>query len=735
MKKIGLARVWIVLLCLAALLGTLSLGAAAASQDDAANGYAFDRLSAPEQAIYLFLHEQITKTANGLLTSTVFEPNADEMASLAAAGIQFTWTNKALGVESIGGGVVFDLFWEQFSFSKILSALLADCPYELYWYDKTTGASSSCSVQTSSLGDVNYEASVTSVSFRFSVAAAYRPADYQASAPCVELAKTKAAAAAVVSASAIVAKHAALSDYQKLIAYRDEICALVSYHSEAASDSYGGGYGDPWQLVYVFDNDPQTNVVCEGYAKAFQFLCDLSDFSGDVRCLSVSGTMAGGTGAGGHMWNLVQMEDGRTYLVDVTNSDAGTVGASGGLFLAGVSGSVQAGYSFLLGNTPVSFAYSSEMLTLWGGDGVLTLSDTDYQPATVFLDLPDTIVYDGEPLTAGLSASDIRYFYGGTNDLSDQYVWSHQWYADANGVCGAALSEAPRDAGSYWIVVQAMRGNERHEASARVTILPATPSYIIPTGICATYGDSLADITLPQGFAWKNASALVGNAGINRHVAIFTPTDTKNYHTVSDIAIDVTVSRLDISNLKLQAEEAPIYNGSLQTLEVRLPRVGDLEVTFTVNGNQATDVGSYTLTVTGNGNFEGSISMDWKLLPDLASLQGLTPETVTKNDRAAIEALRDSIKSEAARIEWAEVLATCNALLDAIAQSEALETEPPTKDSETAAATKAPDGVGNGTPDIVDLPAKSGCVVGVGTSALGLTLLVSLAALLRKKRN
>lgn len=30
------------------------------------------------------------------------------------------------------------------------------------------------------------------------------------------------------------------------------------------------------ELIWVFDGDSSTNVVCEGYAKAFQYLCDLS---------------------------------------------------------------------------------------------------------------------------------------------------------------------------------------------------------------------------------------------------------------------------------------------------------------------------------------------------------------------------------------------------------------------------------------------------------------------------
>lgn len=53
-------------------------------------------------------------------------------------------------------------------------------------------------------------------------------------------------------------------------------------------------------------------VVCEGYAKAFKVLCDRLE----IPCVLVSGD-AGGA----HMWNYVQMEDGKWYLVDVTWDD------------------------------------------------------------------------------------------------------------------------------------------------------------------------------------------------------------------------------------------------------------------------------------------------------------------------------------------------------------------------------------------------------------------------------
>lgn len=69
-------------------------------------------------------------------------------------------------------------------------------------------------------------------------------------------------------------------------------------------------------------------MVCEGYSKAFQYLCDLSD----ITCYTVTGMMNGGTGEGPHMWNIVA-NNGKYYMADITNSDEGTVGEDGGLFL------------------------------------------------------------------------------------------------------------------------------------------------------------------------------------------------------------------------------------------------------------------------------------------------------------------------------------------------------------------------------------------------------------------
>ena len=58
-------------------------------------------------------------------------------------------------------------------------------------------------------------------------------------------------------------------------------------------------------------------VVCEGYSRAFKALCDRFD----VPCLIIVGSGVGSTGTEGHMWNQVQMDNDRWYLVDCTWDD------------------------------------------------------------------------------------------------------------------------------------------------------------------------------------------------------------------------------------------------------------------------------------------------------------------------------------------------------------------------------------------------------------------------------
>ncbi len=335
-----------------------------------------DGLSA---TIYNLLKERVGEVANGDASSTEFTLTWQELGVTKTS-----WTQAELGVTIVNSSTgkisaeamtaaQKEIGYDSTQMNTVFNCLLADCPYDLYWFDKTYGWSGPS--WYFSYNGSKLSLSGDGLTFRLYVVSAYAKdgASYETD---TEL--TGAAKAAAVNAQAIVDANADLSDYEKLVAYKDKICELVSYNYDAASSSYSGGYGDPWQLIYVFDGDTNTNVVCEGYSKAFQYLCDLSEFSGDVTCYLPTGKMDGG----GHMWNIVTI-GGKNYMVDVTNSDGTSTGSHGGLFLSGAAagGSVADGYTYNISyyNTSISYTYDSDTLSLYD-ESVLTMSDTDYDP-------------------------------------------------------------------------------------------------------------------------------------------------------------------------------------------------------------------------------------------------------------------------------------------------------------------------------------------------------------------
>ena len=299
-------------------------------------------LSATEQAIYDALKNKIEAVAvSGGSTQFVLS---------GIDGIKTSWTNTELGVSSIEDTTIVEsAFSGQFTWQNAATALLADCPFDLYWYDKTVGVKISYGVRRSGVRNGSQTiwttAEITDWTFTFPVSS-----DYASGANLVTTNVARVTTARTKAAQ-VVAQNAGKSDYEKLVAYKNYICDQVAYN-DAAADNDNTPYGDPWQLISVFDGDFTTNVVCEGYSKAFQYLCDLSG----LDCISVSGTMSSSTGSGAHMWNVVTL-DGSNYLVDVTNTDTGTVGQGGELFLAGGTYK-NGGYSFSCGYQTVVFTCS-----------------------------------------------------------------------------------------------------------------------------------------------------------------------------------------------------------------------------------------------------------------------------------------------------------------------------------------------------------------------------------------
>lgn len=424
-------------------------------------------LNETEKKLYNDLKPLITEVAEGKRKSTKFEIDLSGYGDV----FQFTADNGT----TLSKDNIATKFAAVVDTSKVWHALLADMPYELYWHDKTIDGWSTSYSYSSSNG--NKTVSITKLTISMGVNAKYAEKTentYNANQMSSDTQNTvQRAQQAAAKAKSIVDENAGKSDYDKLYNYMTAICDLTSYNTSApGSNTNNTTEGiDPWQLIYVFDGDNSTNVVCEGYSKAFAYLCDLTEFQSDnIACYLVNGTMDGGTGAGGHMWNIVTMDDNRNYLVDVTNCDAGTIGSPDLLFLAGLPGTVDSNYTFTkYSGKTVIYTYGDDIKALYGTgtDSVLALADQKYQKKALetlsdsqlksMVTIPSESTYSGQAVAATLTNTVTGT---GTATIYYQKAGSTEY-----------VTAAPKDAGTYKVFLDVAAGTaynavEKHEVGS-----------------------------------------------------------------------------------------------------------------------------------------------------------------------------------------------------------------------------------------------------------------------------
>ncbi len=358
-----------------------------------------ETLTSKEKTIYDSLKMQIEDVAAGRRSNTVLTVSITDLfeGKIKKTGGYWILTKSALGVSAVidSNSNVTDealhAFNKLVNFDGImvLDALLYDLPYDFYWFDKTVrywynwNASSQPYVYSD--GIVFY--SEPSIDFTLHVAKDYS-AEGKTGTTTTNTTKTAAASACIENVNNIIAKNVGKTPVQKLYAYKDKICALTSYNYEAA-ENLNPIYGDPWQLIWVFDNDASTKVVCEGYSKAFQFLCDCSEL-GSIECYTVTGNLKyyqydsyGVLRYYGdpHMWNILRMDDDKRYIADLTNCDAETPSEPDDqLFLKGVKeGNIEDGFLMYVdwSPKPVEYYYDSDTCRLFY-DNELALSFNAY---------------------------------------------------------------------------------------------------------------------------------------------------------------------------------------------------------------------------------------------------------------------------------------------------------------------------------------------------------------------
>ena len=134
---------------------------------------------------------------------------------------------------------------------------------------------------------------------------------------------------------------------------------------------------------------------------------------------------------------------------------------------------------------------------------------------------------------SGLSAT-----YGDTlADVSLPAGWAWDNPSDSVGSVSSAGNRFP----ASYTPPTASNYTSASAVMLAVTVNPATPAYTLPANLTATTGQTLADVSLPTGWAWDDPSTPVGDEGTNTFPASFTPSNPVNFTTVSE-TLSVTVS-------------------------------------------------------------------------------------------------------------------------------------------------------------------------------------------------
>ena len=114
------------------------------------------------------------------------------------------------------------------------------------------------------------------------------------------------------------------------------------------------------------------------------------------------------------------------------------------------------------------------------------------------------------------------------------------------------------------------KGNYTATATGTFTINKAQPNYTPPTGLTATYGDTLKDVPLTDGWAWNDLNTSVGNVGENTFPATYNKDSSDNYNPVqqnltvkvSPASYKITLTGQADSPTQITLEEAQVEPGN-----------------------------------------------------------------------------------------------------------------------------------------------------------------------------
>ena len=282
-----------------------------------------------------------------------------------------------------------------------------------------------------------------------------------------------------------------------------------------------------------------------------------------------------------------------------------------------------------------STTYSSKFAPVDAGTYTITYKVKDSNPNYV-----GSVTYAFTIKKAQLNkptASTTSFVYDGTSkgysSFHDSEVFEFTGTNTATNVGNYSLTISLKDKDNYeW------KDGTTTDVVINWSITQATPDYTVPTGLTSVKGKVLADVALPTGFTW-NAPATVLTVGKIKYKATFTPVDTTNYKTITDIDIEVNVKNtFDVIT------SVPGGNGTITPSKIGVIEGSKVKITFTPNTGYMIDkvlVNGIEKTVNGNEieitvDEEKTVEVIYKKIPFTITVEEVTGATVDPNGTVTV---------------------------------------------------------------------------------------------------
>ena len=222
--------------------------------------------------------------------------------------------------------------------------------------------------------------------------------------------------------------------------------------------------------------------------------------------------------------------------------------------------------------------------TNWDMDGVTSIevyryvTPTTVDVAGVSLNKTTTTltVGDTETLTATVSPDDatdktVKWSVGGTNADAVKLYTDAACTTEVGTDATSTLTVYAKgiSAGSATVTAASNADNSKN-AECAVTVNKADPT--APTGLTATYGQTLANVMLPAGWTWADSTQSVGSVVSTAATFKANFAGDDNYNAASNVDVTVTVSKAD-ATAAMQAASVSIAgtSGKTATVSYTLP--------------------------------------------------------------------------------------------------------------------------------------------------------------------